>query len=176
MDANTMKLRLEQWMPIFEAQARSGMDKTKWCDENGIRRWEFFKRQRECREYMFKISGSESNPQAPALSQPEFYELPSTAVSGSQPETHNSQTYAGEHICVECGKFRFQFAEEKVMAIEEELNLCGFFCILTSEAKTAYDKAVDELQVLFETEPEGSDPCRKSSRTSAAMALYLIHK
>ena len=44
MDVNTMKLRLEQWMPIFEEQAKSGMGKNEWIKANGIRRWEFYKR------------------------------------------------------------------------------------------------------------------------------------
>ena len=42
MDASVMELRLEQWKPIFEAQAKSGLNKQEWCQQNGIRRWEFF--------------------------------------------------------------------------------------------------------------------------------------
>ncbi len=37
---------------------------------------------------------------------------------------------------------QFQFAEENISVIEEELGLCGYFCIVTSEkmdAKTAID-------------------------------------
>ena len=49
---------------------------------------------------------------------------------------------------------QFQFAEEKVTVIEEELNLCGYFCIVTSEAmdaKEAIDlyKSRDGSEKLF---------------------------
>lgn len=49
---------------------------------------------------------------------------------------------------------QFQFAEEKVMVIEEELNLCGYFCIVTSEpmdAKEAINlyKSRDGSEKLF---------------------------
>lgn len=105
MDANTMKLRVEQWMPIFEAQARSGMTKNQWCDENGVRRWEFYERQRECREYMLKISGKEEQLPVSALPQQEFFELPAAVSGGPGPEVHNNPPDTGGHICVECGKF-----------------------------------------------------------------------
>lgn len=105
MDANTMKLRVEQWMPIFEAQARSGMTKSQWCDENGIRRWEFYERQRECREYMLKTS--EPQNQLTALPpQQGFFELPVVSAGETGNEAHNNPSDTNGHICVECGKFR----------------------------------------------------------------------
>lgn len=42
MDAEIMELRLRQWLPIFEKQARSGLNKKDWCEENGIKRTAFF--------------------------------------------------------------------------------------------------------------------------------------
>ena len=50
MDKAVMNLRLQQWKPIFEAQAESGLNKEEWCKQNGIRRWEFYKRQRKLRQ------------------------------------------------------------------------------------------------------------------------------
>ena len=41
MDAEIMELRLRQWLPIFEKQARSGLNKKDWCEENGIKRTAF---------------------------------------------------------------------------------------------------------------------------------------
>ncbi len=49
MDAKVMEIRLKKWMPIFEEQAKSGLSKNAWCERNGIRKWEFYERQRECR-------------------------------------------------------------------------------------------------------------------------------
>ncbi len=106
MDADTMRLRLEQWMPIFEAQAKSGMGKNEWCDENGIRRWEFYERQKQCREYMRRTSGSASQLPTPVDGDPEFYELPAEVIPEAQPETHQDKAVIGGHIRVECGKFR----------------------------------------------------------------------
>jgi len=106
MDADTMKLRLEQWMPIFEAQAKSGMGKNEWCDENGIRRWEFYERQKQCREYMRKTSGSSNLLPTPVDENPEFYELPARIMPETQPDTHQDEAVTCGHICVECGKFR----------------------------------------------------------------------
>ena len=48
MDSAVMEQRLKQWMPIFEEQAGSGLNKQDWCTTNGIKRAAFFKWQREC--------------------------------------------------------------------------------------------------------------------------------
>ena len=76
MDAKVMKQRLKQWMPIFQEQAKSGLGKDQWCRENGIRRWEFYQRQKECREYLIETSGSEQVLPVVPESLPEFFELP----------------------------------------------------------------------------------------------------
>lgn len=49
---------------------------------------------------------------------------------------------------------QFQFAEERVKVIEDELNLCGYFCIVTSEAMNAKEainlyKSRDASEKLF---------------------------
>lgn len=50
MDKYVMDIRLQNWIPIFEAQARSGLDKQTFCKQNGISRGLFFKWQRILRE------------------------------------------------------------------------------------------------------------------------------
>ena len=50
MDKFVMDIRLKQWIPILEAQARSGLDKQTFCKQNGISRGLFFKWQRILRE------------------------------------------------------------------------------------------------------------------------------
>ena len=49
---------------------------------------------------------------------------------------------------------QFQFGEEKISVIEEELSLCGYFCIITSEKMTAKEainlyKSRDASEKLF---------------------------
>lgn len=41
MDSAVMEQRLKQWMPIFEEQAGSGLNKQDWCTANGIKRGGF---------------------------------------------------------------------------------------------------------------------------------------
>ena len=52
MDPKVMEMRIKQWIPIFEEQAKSGLNKQEWCIQNGINRSAFFKWQRECRKYL----------------------------------------------------------------------------------------------------------------------------
>lgn len=78
MDAKIMRLRLEQWMPIFEEQARSGLGKDEFCRTRGIKRWEFYKRQRECRKFLLENVGSGKALPIPLDNLPEFFELPSS--------------------------------------------------------------------------------------------------
>lgn len=39
MDQRVMQLRAEQWKSLLEAQANSGLTKSKWCEENNVPRW-----------------------------------------------------------------------------------------------------------------------------------------
>ena len=50
MDKFVKDIRLEQWIPILEAQARSGLCKQDFCKQHGISRGLFFKWQRILRE------------------------------------------------------------------------------------------------------------------------------
>ena len=38
MDPRVMELRIRQWIPVFEEQAKSGLNKDEWCIINGINR------------------------------------------------------------------------------------------------------------------------------------------
>ena len=105
MDANTMKLRLEQWMPIFEEQAKSGMGKDEWIKANGIKRWEFYKRQRECRQYLMEMG--ETNQ-----SLPYFFEIPMVSEPLAPLDVAQSpespQVDMPGQIDVSCGKFKIR--------------------------------------------------------------------
>lgn len=54
MDPKIMELRLKQWVPIFEEQAKSGLNKQEWCRLNDISRAAFFKWQRELQKYLLE--------------------------------------------------------------------------------------------------------------------------
>ena len=54
MDSKIIELRLKQWMPIFEEQAKSGLNKQEWCRHNEVKRGAFFKWQREFRKYLLE--------------------------------------------------------------------------------------------------------------------------
>ena len=57
MDPKVMEMRIKQWIPMFEEQAKSGLNKQEWCIQNGINRSAFFKWQRECRKYLLTKQG-----------------------------------------------------------------------------------------------------------------------
>ena len=99
MDKNVMERRLSQWMPILEAQAKSGLTKDKWCDENGIRRWEFYTRQRQIRQYLSqKTSSEETSIQPLSNSDQAFVELPVDSTDESLPTSPISQIPADGRI------------------------------------------------------------------------------
>ena len=126
MDKETMDLRLAQWMPIFEAQAKSGLPKTTWCKENGIRRWEFFQRQRECRNILLS---NKEKPICAVVNEdnlPEFFTVPnlveepeSTAVTTQVQDTlslpapaqpvkgdeNKAQDATSGSVSIKCGDF-----------------------------------------------------------------------
>ncbi len=110
MDASVMELRLTQWKEIFEAQANSGLNKQEWCEKNGIRRWEFFKRQRELRQYLQKDMPPVDNPESrtadlPAVSET-FVELPIVSESPTVLVPVKEQTSGS--IEISHGKFKIK--------------------------------------------------------------------
>ena len=107
MDSTIMELRLKQWLPIFEAQAESGLTKKDWCRENGIPRWQFYQRQKECREYLLE------HKELPACTVPEFVELPLTATESMSEEMLSSSGVekCSENILeIECGRFKIRLS------------------------------------------------------------------
>ena len=88
MDKFVMDIRLKQWIPIFEAQASSGLDKQTFCKQHGISRGLFFKWQRILREKMAE-GFDPASISLPAITnnvtgdirnnEPVFYELATTA-------------------------------------------------------------------------------------------------
>lgn len=57
MDKKILDVRLKSWMPIFEEQARSGLTKKAFCEQNNIKRGDFFYWQRMAREYLLEQRG-----------------------------------------------------------------------------------------------------------------------
>ena len=90
MDPRVMELRIRQWLPVFEEQAKSGLNKDEWCIINGINRGSFFRWQRRVRSYLLEhgIGGNTGQLQVPDANEPTdnecFVELPcpKTAVPG----------------------------------------------------------------------------------------------
>lgn len=114
MDASVMDLRLEQWKPIFEAQAKSGLNKQEWCKQNGIPRWEFFRRQKELRQLLLKQPSED-----PTLVTKNTDLIPSTAAfvelpmeSGETAKKVNARVPADGSIEISYGKFRIKLKGE----------------------------------------------------------------
>ena len=110
MDATVMELRLQQWKPIFEAQAKSGLGKDEFCEKNGIRRWEFYRRQRELRQYLLNDMPPKKEPEAESADLPAvteaFVELP--MASETPAEIVPDKTQAPGSIEISHGKFKIK--------------------------------------------------------------------
>lgn len=106
MDAKIMELRVRKWLPIFEEQAKSGLSKREWCEKNGIKRWEFFQRLRECRNYLLEKSGTDAErvPAVPAI--PSFVEVPVNTCQETMPVDDGICSKDSGRINISCGKFR----------------------------------------------------------------------
>lgn len=63
MDSRVMELRLRQWIPVLEEQAKSGLNKNEWCILNGINRGSFFRWQRRVRSYLLEHGEAGSTSQ-----------------------------------------------------------------------------------------------------------------
>ena len=85
MDKAVMSVRMQKWVEVLEAANASGLTKTEWCAQNGIRSRQFFYWQKRIRDYLLEqhpelgLSTSENrireaNAQMLAFL-PSFYEL-----------------------------------------------------------------------------------------------------
>ncbi len=121
MDKKTMELRVRQWMPIFEAQAQSGLSKYKWCEENGIRRWEFFTRQREIRKYLLNKNKTyqDDGPSAEAL--PAFVEIPVSVPAEDPQGKASSSVSSNDRIAITCGRIKISIPDRIEPATLERL-------------------------------------------------------
>ena len=125
MDKYVMDIRLQNWIPIFEAQVRSGLDKQTFCKQNGISRGLFFKWQRILRERIADgfDPGSISVPVASTVSgtgavddHPAFFEItPASSTSLADLDSRaeavprhtpvaDKASYGGQ-ICISYGSF-----------------------------------------------------------------------
>ena len=113
MDSEIMELRLKQWMPIFEGQAKSGLNKQEWCRQNEVKRAAFFKWQRELRKYLLeknknKLRDQLSNELA-VHTAPDFVELTPNS-SSVRSGLNNCCVRSGNitpasSISIRCGEF-----------------------------------------------------------------------
>ena len=105
MDAKIMEIRLKKWMPIFEEQAKSGLSKNAWCERNGIRKWEFYERQRECRRYLLEKDKDLKDVSEVISPIPSFVELPAEAEGVVSSTAVRIAKEATGHMEITCGKF-----------------------------------------------------------------------
>ena len=86
MDQKVMEFRIRQWLPVFEEQARSGLNKDEWCIMNGISRGSFFRWQKRARSYLLEHGESLGQTQVSAEKEPTeagcFVELSCSQVPG----------------------------------------------------------------------------------------------
>ena len=83
MDPKVMELRIKQWIPIIEEQAKSGVNKGEWCTMQGIDRTTFFRWQIRVRAYLLDQWEDQSSlPPSPAQAdETGFVEIPSAQAS-----------------------------------------------------------------------------------------------
>ncbi len=113
MDSKVMELRLKQWIPIFEQQSKSGLNKQEWCELNNINRTVFFKWQRILRKYLLEKNENMVKTHQPgklmAQTTSKFVEL--APVSFSEPSSLNDNFFSSRDITptatisIKCGKF-----------------------------------------------------------------------
>ena len=106
MDANVLELRVREWLPIFEAQAKSGLNKKEWCEKNGIKRREFYKRLNDCRRYMLEKLDTDSGSAPSSMALPSFVEVPVKDCPDPDPVNHETCNKDPGRINISCGKFR----------------------------------------------------------------------
>ena len=80
MDPRVMELRIRQWIPVLEEQARSGLTKDEWGIINKISRGSFFRWQRRVRSYLLEHGENAGQLQAEGVNEQTtdeyFVELP----------------------------------------------------------------------------------------------------
>ncbi len=120
MDSKIMELRLKQWMPIFEEQAKSGLNKQEWCKQNEVKRAAFFKWQRELQKYLIeknenKFRGQHST-ELLVPTAPDFVEL-APASSSVRSSLNDCCVRSGgispaPSISIRCGEFSIDLNDD----------------------------------------------------------------
>jgi hypothetical protein len=100
LDSKVMEHRLKQWIPIFEEQAKSGLNKQEWCRLNDVKRAVFFKWQKELRKYLLEKNENkllaQHSTELAAHTAPEFVEL--TPVSSTIRSSLNDSCVISKNI------------------------------------------------------------------------------
>ena len=85
MDKSVLDVRLQKWIPIFEAWAQSVLSKKDFCKENGIEQSSFYRWQKILRDRLLeKASFHTDSRTASANSEessnyPQFFEITTTS-------------------------------------------------------------------------------------------------
>jgi hypothetical protein len=113
LDSKVMELRLKQWIPIFEQQSTSGLNKQEWCKLNNVNRSVFFKWQGILREYLLEknenMVQTQQSTELVAQTASKFVEL--APVSSSVQSSLNDNFVSSRDIAptapisIKCGKF-----------------------------------------------------------------------
>lgn len=120
MDSKIMELRLKQWMPIFEEQAKSGLNKEEWCKQNEVKRAVFYKWQRELRKYLLEKNESKNRDQLSTElavhKTPDFVEL-APAISPVRSSLNDRCVRTGDitpasSISIRCGEFVVELKDD----------------------------------------------------------------
>lgn len=120
MDSKVMELRLKQWMPIFEEQAKSGLNKQDWCRLNEVNRAAFFKWQKELRKYLLEKNENRLQDQLSSElavhKAPKFIELV-PASSSVQSNLNDSCVRSADvtpvsSISIRCGEFSIDLNDD----------------------------------------------------------------
>ena len=109
MDSKVMELRLKQWIPIFEEQAKSGLNKQEWCRQNDVKRTAFFKWQRELQKYLLDKNKDKLSNALAVHTAPDFVELtPASTPAKSSPDNccvRSGDITPASSISIKCGEF-----------------------------------------------------------------------
>jgi hypothetical protein len=121
LDSKVMELRLKQWMPIFEEQIKSGLNKEEWCRKNGVKRAVFFKWQRELRKYLLEKNENQLQTQLSTelvvhTTTPGFVELApaNSSVLSSRNDScvRSGDTTPVSLISIRCGEFSIDLNDD----------------------------------------------------------------
>lgn len=116
MDSKVMELRLKHWIPIFEEQAKSGLNKQEWCKQNNVKRTAFFKWQRELQKYLLDKNKDKLSNELVVHTAPDFVELTparTLAKSGLNNCCDRSGGIApASPISIRCGEFSIDLNDD----------------------------------------------------------------